>query len=286
MKKRDEEFAADSERRTKERLARVRDFDEGRAAGRLQLLERDAQLRHCTEEGAGLASGERFPAVPESKRAADIEQLDTRITTLQRDVAALRDLVGDPETVVDKHGYLPADRREISHIEFMLWRQREVRRLRESVSNLSERLAVKGLDKAERAELRRKSNAEGSELDKLLGVPPQSAADMCSECARPLSWHGYSWSSQPRGVGPCPAWPDWAQRIQKARDMLIGFAAERRTSAPEPPKPNPLAVIPSGLPIAEVLKRLAEIQTKYPDAEVRRGARNKWEIWPTTRTPQ
>lgn len=215
--------------------------------------------------------------MPESKRAADIEQLDTRITTLQRDLAALRDLVDDLETVVDKHGYLPADRREISRIGFMLWREREVRRLRESVADLGERLAVKGLGKAERAELRRKFNADRGELDKFLGVPPQSAADMCSECERPLSWHGYSRSSgQPWGVVPCPACPDWAQRIQKARDMLIGLAAERHTSAPEPPKP--LAVIPSGLPIAEVLKCLAEIQTKHPYAEVRRGARNKWEV--------
>ncbi len=45
------------------------------------------------------------------------------------------------------------------------------------------------------------------------------------------------------------------------------------------PEAEPLAVIQSGLPIAEVLARLAEIHATYPDAEVRRGEANRWEIW-------
>ena len=39
-------------------------------------------------------------------------------------------------------------------------------------------------------------------------------------------------------------------------------------------------VIPSRLPIAEVMARLAEVQAEHPDAEVRRGSANRWEIWP------
>jgi hypothetical protein len=51
---------------------------------------------------------------------------------------------------------------------------------------------------------------------------------------------------------------------------------------PAAPRPQPLAVIPSGLPIAEVLQRLQDLKVKHPDAEVRRGNRNKWELWPAT----
>jgi hypothetical protein len=54
----------------------------------------------------------------------------------------------------------------------------------------------------------------------------------------------------------------------------------RATKEPGPPKPKPIAVIPSGLPIADIMARLAEIQTDHPDAEVRRGRANRWEIWP------
>lgn len=65
------------------------------------------------------------------------------------------------------------------------------------------------------------------------------------------------------------------------RDQLL--ASSRCTQTPEPPevKPEPLAVIPSGLSIAEITTRLVKIQTEYPDARVRRGSRNKWEIWPS-----
>ncbi len=57
---------------------------------------------------------------------------------------------------------------------------------------------------------------------------------------------------------------------------------QRAAPTPKPerlPEAKPLAVIQSGLPIAEVLARLAEIHATYPDAEVRRGKTNRWEIW-------
>jgi hypothetical protein len=47
------------------------------------------------------------------------------------------------------------------------------------------------------------------------------------------------------------------------------------------PKPEPLAIIESGLPISRVMARLAELQTIYPDAAVRRDNRNRWGLWPS-----
>ena len=86
--------------------------------------------------------------------------------------------------------------------------------------------------------------------------------------------------------GPCPAWPGWAARIQKVRDMLMAAAERSKAVAPVPPPPQPLAVIASKLPIAEVIERLTEIQKTYPDAEVRRGRANRWEILPVTQPDQ
>jgi hypothetical protein len=39
-------------------------------------------------------------------------------------------------------------------------------------------------------------------------------------------------------------------------------------------------VVPSGVPIAEVIEQLTELQAKYPNSEVRRGRSNRWELWP------
>jgi hypothetical protein len=120
-------------------------------------------------------------------------------------------------------------------------------------------------------------------LEFLMAIPPLKAADMCSECASPASWHGYTvtitLTGATFGAGPYPAWPQWSQRIRKVREMLAA-AVKDKPVEPPPPKPQPLAVIASGLPIAEVMKQLADIQAKYPEARVRRGNRNRWEIWP------
>lgn len=102
---------------------------------------------------------------------------------------------------------------------------------------------------------------------------------MCSECVSPARWHGYVTTGANPDAGPCPAWPRWAQRIRKVREM-IAVAVKEKPAEPPPPKPEPLAVIASGLPIAEVMCQLADIQARYPNARVRRGNRNRWEIWP------
>ena len=63
--------------------------------------------------------------------------------------------------------------------------------------------------------------------------------------------------------------------------MLEDFSKRREAEAPTlpTPKPQPLAIVPSGLPIAEVVAKLSELQEQYPDAEVRRGRANRWELW-------
>jgi hypothetical protein len=61
---------------------------------------------------------------------------------------------------------------------------------------------------------------------------------------------------------------------------MIAAAAREKPAEPPPPKLEPLAVIASGLPLAEVIRQLTDLQAKYPTARVRRGNRNRWEIWP------
>lgn len=155
-------------------------------------------------------------------------------------------------------------------------REAEVRRLRKELGELKARLDTVE-DRKERKELRDKTTTTRRQLDKLMAIPPLVADDMCSECPTPMSKHG--WVTPPF-EGPCPAWPGWAARLRRAREILESAAREAQKPAEPPvPKPEPLAIIRSGLPIAEVTQRLMELQTKYPDAEVRGGRANRWEIW-------
>jgi hypothetical protein len=61
---------------------------------------------------------------------------------------------------------------------------------------------------------------------------------------------------------------------------MIAAAVKDKPAQSPPPKPKPLAVIASGLPIAEVIRQLIDLRTKFPTARVRRGNRNRWETWP------
>lgn len=78
---------------------------------------------------------------------------------------------------------------------------------------------------------------------------------------------------------PCPAWPSWRKRIEKARALLIEAANKRVQPEAARPVPQRVAVIPSSLPITEVTSRLTELQAEYPDAEVRRGRSSTRELW-------
>lgn len=70
--------------------------------------------------------------------------------------------------------------------------------------------------------------------------------------------------------------------MREVRQMLETFAKRPEADAvpTRMPKPQPLAVVASGLPIADVVTKLSELQQQFPDTEVRRGRANRWELWP------
>lgn len=120
------------------------------------------------------------------------------------------------------------------------------------------------------------------ELAALVAIPPLTVDDMCSECATPMADHG--WVAQ-RTAGPCPSWPGWAARLEKVRAMMERAAQPKQPALEPVQAPQPLAVIESGLSIAEVIVRLEQLQKAHPGAEVRRGRANRWELWPSEQGP-
>lgn len=251
-------------------------YDSAREAERLVLLEKQSDLAHELEEATALRSGESYAAMDATRRGARVAELEDSTEKLRAQINRLGSTVGDPEDVVDKHGRLPRDRRAMMLTLFSARRSVEVRELRVKVPELA--ASVKeAKDKEERAEVRRQVDRASRKLDRLLAIPPLTADDMCSECATPAVKHG--WRTPPAD-GPCPAWPGWAARLREVRRTFETIAREGQEKDPEPAKPNPLAVVPSGLPIAEIIDQLTELQAKYPNSEVRCGRSNRWELWP------
>lgn len=253
-------------------------YDPVREHARLSLLEHQSYLEFQLWEVSGYRDGSRAPAMDDRRRAERVSALDSSIARLRSEVERLAGAVGDAEDVVDERGWLPRDRREAMLFDYRLNRQFEVEKLRAKVPELDAALKVaKGRD--ERSKIRVELDRARRRLEKLLAVPRLAAEDMCAECPTPFARHGWS---MPPWDGPCPAWPGWSAQRKKAWETFQrAVNAKHVASSPKAQAESlPLAVIPSGLPISEVLERLKELQAQYPDAEVRRGQGNCWELWP------
>jgi hypothetical protein len=271
-RQREQQRAKDETRRDHDKAR----YDEQRSTARLRLIEVQSSLDHGLTELTGFRGGTKFPAMDPKRRATEIEELEQQVERLRAEVDGLTPIVGDPEDVVDEHGWLPRDRREQTWWSYRLDRERKVRDLKQQLPELE--AALQGVtDRAERRERRNKLAAATRDLDRLIAEGPFTTEEMCSECATPMAHHGWVW---PPGH-PCPAWPRWAARMRDAQRMLETFAQRREAEAvpPAKPKPRPLAVVPSGLPITDVVAKLIELQAQFPDAEVRRGRANRWELW-------
>jgi hypothetical protein len=271
---------AETARCDQERAARAASYDPKRARARLALLEQQAVLAMDTEELDGMATGEWYPLMPEGDRQRRLAELNRNIGHTSALVDELSQQAGDVETVADEHGWLPSERRDLALTLFKARRVTEVRELRERVTARRAELGeAKG--RSARAPLRDALRKDTRRLEFLETIPPLTASDMCSECVTPAGWHGFRFelSDACPERGPCPAWPLWQQRVHEARQILLSSAA-KKAAPPAPPKPQPLAVIPSDLPIEEVITRLSAIQASHPGATVRRGSRNRWEVWP------
>jgi hypothetical protein len=271
-RKREEQRAKDETRREGDKAR----YDEERSSARLRLIEVQSTLDHGLAELAGFRDGTKFPAMDPKRRASETEELEHKVERLRAEVDRLTPIVGDPEYVVDEHGWLPRERREQTWWSYRLDRERKVRDLKQQLPELEAALKATA-DGAERRDRRAKLAEATRDLEHLIAQGPFTAEEMCSECATPIAHHGWVW---PPGR-PCPAWPGWAARMREVRQMLESFTKCRESEAVPPPKPKaqPLAVVPSGLPIADVVAKLTELQAQFPDAEVRRGRANRWELW-------
>lgn len=276
----DREFERKRAKREQQRQDNLKRYEPEREQARLAMLEHQCALAYGTEELAKMRSGEAFPAMDPKRRAHRVAELEAAVAGHQSAIEQLAPVVDDPENVVDANGCLPRDRRHSTLFRYRERRIAEVRQTRDELPKLQAQIKTTE-DRQERSKLKVRHDIMKWRLDKLLAVPRLEAEDMCADCPTPANKHGYV---TPPSDGPCPAWPAWNARMKEVRAMLARMAEANRArhAIPAPPKPEPLAVMPSGLPIAQVVQRLQELQQQYPDAEVRRGRANRWKLWPAS----
>jgi hypothetical protein len=276
---------AKREQAERDRAERAGWYDPGRAQARLALLEEQGMLADKVRERNEIISREIFPGMGDEQRDRHLAALEAKIGEGERAVEELAAVVGDPETVCDERGWLPAERRELSLTLFKERREAEIRQLRARIpARQAELKTLTG--RAERAKQREQLRTDLARLASLEAMPPMQASGMCSECVNP-AWHSpgvtYNLSDMSSTGGPCPAWPRWAQQVEMLRRALRERPA--RLAEPPAPKPSPIAVIAAGAPIEDVIAKLTAIQVDHPGAAIRQGKRNRLEIWPPGTRP-
>lgn len=252
-------------------------YNPEREQARWALLEYEAILTRNHRELADHRSGSLFPAMPADKRAERIAELEGKLEHHQQEITRLTPIVGDREQVVDEDGKLPRDRRKWNVIWYGIERRQQVDALQQSTAELH-RTIKDTKDRREKSKLNTQLWIEDDRLQRLLNVPRLAAEDMCADCYTPAFQHGYGDVCE---THPCPRWPLHAARMQRIWDILRSASERIQPAQPEPPKPQPLATLPGSLPIADVIQRLSELQKEHPDAVVKRGRANRWELWPT-----
>jgi hypothetical protein len=277
--------AAEEKQAERDRAKRAARYDPQRAQARLALLEEQGILADKVRERDELISRDLFPLIDDRQRDSHLAALERAIAAGQRAVDELAAVVGDPETVCDERGWLPAERRELSLRAFKQRREAEIRQLRTRIpARQAELKTLTG--RSERATLREALRKDAARLASLEAMPPMQADDMCPECVSP-AWHSpgvtLNLTDMSSTGGPCPAWPRWAQQIEKLHRALREPPA--RPSGPPAPKPRPIAVIPAGLPIEELISKLDAIRVDHPGAQIRQGKGNRLEIWPPSTHP-
>lgn len=252
-------------------------YDDAREKARYALLERLAINGRLERDLGGYRDGSRSPGMTGDRRMAEISDLERQQAKGAEEIARLSGIVGDPETVVDQDGKLPADRRKWNVIWYGIERRRRVEELRESTDALRGQIADTK-DRQGKSTLSTRLWSDERALKALLAVPILEAEDMCADCATPQYQHfsgGDIYESH-----PCPRWPLFAARMERVWAILRAHAEHPTLVEPVPAKPQPLATLAGNLPIGKVIERLSALQAEHPDAVIRRGRANRWELWP------
>ena len=135
MAEADARFLARRPKPKKSAPERAENYDQDRAQARMVMLEEQGILDSKIRERDEILSGELFPGAPEKDKRTLLANLERDIAAKTEDVDELLAVIGDPETVADAKGWLPAERREMALVLFTSRRGLQVRELRARVAD-------------------------------------------------------------------------------------------------------------------------------------------------------
>jgi hypothetical protein len=249
------------QQREQEREQRKLAYDPDQETDRLALLEAESLLFHTEEERTSMIGGIRLSAMAADRRASETARLEQEHGLRTRRVDELRARVPDPESVTDRHGWLPADRRVWRKSDFECRRHTAVTDLRQQL--LDAQAELEATPKGQRREPLARIRGIQAKLDLWLGIAEPEVAQMCSECSTPLAWHVWSSGGLEAliGYGPCPAYP--GQRVIYQRVMAIFEASTarktlNRTSPPDRKQHDPRTK-------AQLLEEIDRLQTQIAE---------------------
>jgi hypothetical protein len=262
-------------------------FDQRRARARLALLEQEVTLAEALKDLEEASARPAPPPGTDDTQAPTRARAERAAAQARHWISKLAPVVGDPESVTDEHGLLPRDRRERFLAEFAATINAETSALAGKLPALRATLAATG-GRQQRAPIREEIRQGTARLAYLRALPPFTAGHMCSECPSPMAWHATSvtFCLESGAVlsEPCPSWPVWNAKIATGIARYAEAIREHYAApAPKPePAPQPLAVIAAGTSVEDLISRLTQIQAGHPGAQIRRGKKHSWEIWPAT----
>lgn len=252
-------------------------YDPEREQGRFALLEREPIRIRIEHELTQHRARAIYPARPADRRAVEIEKLEEELARNATEMARLLDIVGDRREVVDEDGKLPDDRRKWNIIWYRHLRIKWVEELQADIAAQQEKITTTK-ERAEKSTHGIHLRSSERRLNVLLQIPRLEAEQMCADCYTPAFQH--TSGGDVDESRPCPRWPMHAARMERVWEILRSTSPRTQAAEPEPAKSQPLATLPGNLPITEVIDRLKQLQEQHPDAVVKRGRANRWELWP------
>jgi hypothetical protein len=177
----DAQFLAAEAQADKDRAERAKHYNPKREQARLALLEEQGMLADVIHERDELLAAGAAQAPAKDPRRGLLATAKKTIAAKSKEVDDLLAVIGDPETVCDKDGWLPIERRQLALTRFKAQRGLQVQTLRARIADAQARLETLQYQD-ERAQARESLRRDQVLLARWEQMLPLRAADMCSEC--------------------------------------------------------------------------------------------------------
>jgi hypothetical protein len=136
----DAQFLAEEAQAEKDRAERAKHYDPDRVQVRLSLLEEQGILNDAIRDRDEFLAARVAQLPAQEYRSVLLAKAEKTIAVKSKEVQDLLAVIGDPETVCDKDGSLPAERREIALLWFKTGRVSQVQALRARIADATTRL--------------------------------------------------------------------------------------------------------------------------------------------------